>query len=190
MLLFSRSVMSYSATPWAAARQASLSFSISWGLLKLMSIESVMPSSHLILCFPWSFAASGSFTMSQFFASGGQTIGTSVSASVLPMNIQDWFPLGLAGLISLLSKGLSKIFSSATVWRHQIFSAQPFFIVQLSHLFLTTRKTIALTIWTFVGKVISLLFNTLSRFLFWSCYIGTQVQTMIATLFCTLHFGP
>ena len=80
----------------------------SWSLLKLTSIESVMPSNHLILVVPFSglqsFPAPGSFPMSQFFASGGQNIGVSASASVLPMNIQDWFPLGLTGLISLQSR--------------------------------------------------------------------------------------
>ena len=84
-------------------------------LLKLMSIELVKPSNHLILCHPFcscsqSFLASGSFPMSQLFSSGGQSIGTSVSASVLPMNIQGWFPLGLTGLISFQSKGLSRVF--------------------------------------------------------------------------------
>ena len=122
--------------------------------------SSVIPFCSCLLSFP----ASGSFPMMQLFTLGDQSIGASFSASVLSMNIQDWFPLGLTVLISLLCEGLSGVFSSTTVWRHQIFSAQPFFIVQLSHLFLTTRKTIALTIWTFVGKVISLLFNTLSRF--------------------------
>ena len=116
------------ATPWAAARQASLSFT-SWRLLKLMSIESVMPSNHLILCCPFSsclqsFPASGSFLMSQFSASGGQSIGVSASASVFPMNILDWFPLGLTGLISLHSKGLSRVFSNTTVQKHQFFGAQ------------------------------------------------------------------
>ena len=86
-------------TPWTAAPQAFLSISSSWSLLKLMSIESVMPSNHLILCRPLLlppsiFLASGSFPMSQFFTSGGQSIGVSASASVLPMNIQDRFPLG------------------------------------------------------------------------------------------------
>ena len=100
--------------------QASLSFTISWNLLKLMFIELVMPSNHLILYHPFSscsqsFSASGSFLVSWLFASGGQSIGASALASVLPMNIQDLFPLGLTGLISLLSKGLSRIFSSTTV---------------------------------------------------------------------------
>ena len=81
------------ATSWTAARQASLSFTNAWSLLKLMSIQSVMPSNHLILCRPFSclqsFPASGSFPMSQFFSSGGQSIGASALASVIPMNIQD-----------------------------------------------------------------------------------------------------
>ena len=72
-----------------------------------------------------SFPASGSFPMSWLFTSGGQMIGASASASVLPMNIQDWFPLGLTGWISLKSKGLSRVFSSTTVWKHQFFSTQP-----------------------------------------------------------------
>ena len=99
------------ASPWTAAHQDSLSFTISQSFLKLMSIELVMPSNHLILCRPvhpclQSFPASGSFLMSQLFASGGQSIAASASASVLPMNIQDWFPLGVTGLI-FQSKGLS-----------------------------------------------------------------------------------
>ena len=98
-------------TPRTVAHQASLSITNAWSLLKLMSIKSVMPSNHLILCCPLLlppsiFPASGSFQMSQFFTSGGQSIGVSASASVLPMNIQNWFPLGLTGWISLQSKGL------------------------------------------------------------------------------------
>ena len=113
---------------WTAACQASLSFTISQSLLKLMSIESSngrLILCHLLLLLPsiQSFPASGSFPMSQFFASGGQSIRALASASVLPMSIQDWFPLGLTGLISLLSKGLSKVFSS-TIQKHQFFSAQ------------------------------------------------------------------
>ena len=111
------------ATPWTAACQAPLSFTISWSLLKLMSIESVIPSNHLILCHPLLllpsiFPRSGSFPMSQLFASGGQSIGASASAWVLLMNIQGWFQPGLTGLI-LLSKGISRVFSSITVWKHQ-----------------------------------------------------------------------
>ena len=116
------SVVSDSATPRTAAQP-------SRSLLKLMSIQSVMPSNHLILCIPFSslfqsFPASGSFPMSQFFASGGQSIGVSASASVLPMNIQDWFPSGLTGWISLQSKGLSSVFSNTTVQKHQFFDVQ------------------------------------------------------------------
>ena len=102
-------------TQWPAARQACLSITNSWSLLKLMSIESMMPSNHLILCFPFSsclqsFPASGSFPMSQLFAWGGQSIGVSASASVLPMNTQDLSPLGWTGWIFLQSKGLFPIY--------------------------------------------------------------------------------
>ena len=108
------------ATPWTAAHQASLSITHSQSLLKLMFIELVMPSNHLILCHPLllplqSFPASGSFQMSQLFASGGHSIGVSASTSVLPMNTQDWSPLGWTGWISLKSKGLSRVFSNTTV---------------------------------------------------------------------------
>ena len=97
------------ATPWTAAGQASLFITKSWSLLKLMSIESVMPPNHSSSVVPFSyrlqsFPASGSLQMSQFFASGEWSIRVSASASVFPMNIQDWFPLGLTGLISLQSK--------------------------------------------------------------------------------------
>ena len=117
------------ATPWTEALQASLSITNSQCLLKLMSIESVMPSNHLIFCstlllLSSIFSSIGSFQMSQFFTSGGQSIGVSASASVLPMNIQDWFPLGWTGWISLQSKGLSRVFSNTTVQKHQFFSAQ------------------------------------------------------------------
>ena len=117
------------ATPWTAARQASLSITNSQNLLKLMSIESVMPSNHLVLCrllllLPAIFPSIRVFSMSQLFASGGQSIRVSASASVLPMNIQDWAPLGWTGWISLQSKGLSRVFSNTIVPKHQVFSAQ------------------------------------------------------------------
>ena len=103
-------------------------------LLNLMSIESMMPSNRLILCHPLSsclqsFPASGSFQMSQFFAWGSQSIGVSTSGSVLPINIQNWFPLGWIGWISLQSKGLSRVFSNTTVQKHQFFSAQLSFYI-------------------------------------------------------------
>ena len=116
------------ATPWTAVHQASLSSTISWSLLKFMSIESVMLPNHLTLCHPLSclqfFPASGSFAMSQFFPSGGQYIEASTLATVLPMKIQGWFSLGLTDLISLLSKGLSRVLSSTTIWKHQFFGTQ------------------------------------------------------------------
>ena len=157
------------ATPWTAACQVSLSITNSWSLFRLMSKESVMPSNHLILCHPLflppqPFPASGSWQMSQLFASGGQSIGVSASTSVLPMNIQDWFPLGWAGWISLKFKGLSRVFSNTTVQKPSVLRCSAFFIGQHSHPYMTTGKTIALTRWTFVGKVMSLLFNKLSRF--------------------------
>ena len=124
------------ANPWTTTCQASLSITNSWSLLKLMSIESVMPSNHLTLCRPLllclqSFPTSGSFPVSQLFASGGQSIGVSASALVLPMNIQDWFPLGLTSLISLQSKGLSRVFSNTTVWKH-LLQHLAFIMVQLT----------------------------------------------------------
>ena len=117
------------ATPWTTARQASLSITNSWSLPKLMSIESVMPPNHLILCHPLllcpqSFPASGSFQMSQLSASSGQSIGVSASTSVLPMSTQDWSPLGWTDWISLQCKGLSRIFSNTTVQKHKFFGAQ------------------------------------------------------------------
>ena len=116
ILLLLYSCVQHFATPWTTACQASLAFTIPQSLLKLMSIESVMPSNHLILCHPLSsclqsFPASGSFQMSQF-SSCGQSIGASASASVFPMNIQDSCPLGWTGWISLQSKGLSRVFSN------------------------------------------------------------------------------
>ena len=132
-----------------------------------MTIESVMPSNHLILCHPLlphlkSFPASGSFQMSQFFTSGAQSIGASASASVLLMNIRteflriDWFDLLAVQwtLKSLLQHHSSK---ASILW------CSAFFMIQLSHPYITTGKTKSLTRWTFVGKVMSLLFNILSR---------------------------
>ena len=87
-----------------------------------------------------SFSASGSFPVSRLFTSGGQNTGASASASVLLMNIQGWFPLGLTGLISLKSTELSRVFSSTIIWKHQFFSTQAFFIVQLSYLYMTAGK--------------------------------------------------
>ena len=109
-----------------------------------------------------SFPASGSFQMSQFFASGGQSIGVSASASVLPMNIQDWFPLGWTAVQGTLKSLLQHHNSKASILWHFI-NSLAFFMVQLSHPYMTTGKTKVLTRRTFVGKVMSLLFNMLSR---------------------------
>ena len=122
-----------------------------------------MSSSVTLFACLQSLPASGSFPVSWLFASGGRSIGASASTPVLPMNIQGSFPLGLTGLLSLLSKGLSRVFSNTTIWMHQFFGSA-FFLVQLSHPYMTTGKSIALTVWTFVSKMVSLLFNTLSRF--------------------------
>ena len=131
---------------------------LSWWCHPTIS-SSVVPFSSCLQSFlPW-----GSFQMSQVFASGGQSTGVSASTSVLPMNTQDWSPLGWTGWISLPSKGLSRVFSNTTVQKHQFFWCSAFFTVQLSHPYMTTGKTIALTRWAFVGKVMSLLFNMLPR---------------------------
>ena len=138
---------------------------------------------------PQSFPASGSIQMSQFFASGGQSIGTSALASVLPMNIQDWSPLGWTGLISLLSKRLPRVFllqqhsSKASILWHSAF-----FMVQLSHPYMTTGKTIALTRWTFVGKVMSLLSNLPSGLVITflprsKCLLISRLQSPSAVIF-------
>ena len=116
-------------TPWTTACQSSLSIINFRSPPKPMPIESVMPSNHLILCLPLLllpsiFPASGSFPMSQLFAWGGQSTGVSASTSVLPMNTQDWSPLGWTGWISLQPKRLSRVFSNTTVQKRQFFSAQ------------------------------------------------------------------
>ena len=129
-------------TPWTAAHQASLSFTISQSLLKLMSMEwwchptissSVVPFSSCLLSFP----GSRSFPMSLLFTSGGQSFGASGSASALPMNIQDWFPLGLTGLISMLSKGLSSLLQHHNP-KASVLHRSVFFMVQFSHPHMTT----------------------------------------------------
>ena len=118
------------ATPWVPACQASLSISNSRRSPRLMSIESVMPSSHLILCHPLLFLpqplpASESFPMSQLFSWGDQSTGVSALASFLPKKSQGWSPSECTGWISLQTKGLSRVFSNTTVQKHQFFSTQP-----------------------------------------------------------------
>ena len=136
---------------------------------------------------PQSFPVSGSFQISQLFASGGQSIGLSASTSVSPMNTQDWSPLGYTGWI-LQSKGLSRVFSNTTVQKHQ------FFITQLSlysnsHPYMTTRKTIALTRWTFVDKVMSLLFNMMSRLVITFLSRMVTKSRKVIRLFTLINFN-
>ena len=126
---FSCSVISDSVTQWTAAHQASLSITNSWRLLKLMSIELVMPSSHLILCRPHLLPPSIFPSIRVFSNESALYIrwpkyAVSASASVLPMNTQDWSPLGWTGWISLQSKGLSRVFSNTTVQKHQFFGVE------------------------------------------------------------------
>ena len=127
LLFFSCSVQLF-VTPLTSAHLGSLSFTISWNVLILMSIESVMPSNHLILCCPLLLLPS-IFPSTRVFCSELalhiRWPGTAVSASVLPVNIQGSFPLGWTGWISLQSKGLSRVFSSTTVRKHQFFGIQP-----------------------------------------------------------------
>ena len=170
--------------PWIAACQASLS------LLSLRGCSNSCPLSQwchptfsssltpFSSC-PQTFSASGSFPMSQLFTSDGQRSEASAPASVLPMNIQGWFPLGLIGLISLLSKGLSRIFSSTTVQKHQFFGTQPS-LWSKSYPYMTTGKTVALTTWTFVSKVRFLLFSMLSRFVI--AFVPKSKQLLISWL--------
>ena len=127
------------------------SYPLSWWCYITISTTTAPFSSCL-----QSFPASESFPMSRLFIN--QNIRASASASILSLNIQNWFPLGLIGLISLQSKGLSGVFCSTTVRLHQFFGTQHSFMVQLSHLYVTTGKTIALAVWTVVGKVIYLIF--------------------------------
>ena len=137
-----------SLSPWVCSNSCPLS----WWCHPTISSSVIPFSSHF-----QSFPASGCFQMSQFFASGGQSIGVSTSSSISWMNIQDWFSLCLTGLISLQFKGFSSLLqyhsSKASILWHS---------AQFSHPYMTTGKTIALTRWTFVGKVMSLLFNMLS----------------------------
>ena len=168
-LLFSLSVVSDSVTPWTVARQASLYFTISWSLLKLMSIDSVMPSNYLILCHPLLLLPSIIPRIRVFcnesafhirwpkYWSFSFSISLSNEYSRLSSLVIDWFDL-LA--VQRTLKNILQHHSS----KASILQCSAFFMVQLLHPSTTTGKTIALTIWTFVGKVASLVFNKLSRF--------------------------
>ena len=154
--------------PWTAARQASPSITNSWSWLRLMSIELVMASNHLILCCPFLLPLSIFPSIRVFSNELVLRIrwpkDWSFSFSISPSNeYSRLISAGLTGLVFLQSKGLSRVFSSTTVQKHQFSGTQLSFVVQLSQPYVTTGKTIALTRWTFVGKVMSLLFNMLSR---------------------------
>ena len=136
--------------PSPTPRVCSNSCPSSWWCHSTIS-SSVVPFSSSLQSLP----ASGSFVMSQSFAPSGQSIGVSASTSVLPMNIQDWFPWGLTSLLSLQSKGLSRVFLQHHSSKASILQCSAFFTVQLLHPYLTTGKIIALTRWTFVSKVVS-----------------------------------
>ena len=155
-------------TPWTAAHQASLSFTISWSFLKLMSMETMMPSNHLILCCPLLLLPS-IFPSIRVFSNESVlcikwTEYWSFSFSISPSNeysglISFWIDwLDLLAVQGTLKSLLQQHSSKASILRHSTF-----FMVQLSQLYMTTGTTIALTRWTFVGKVMSLLYNTLSR---------------------------
>ena len=136
--------------PSLSSRVCSDSCPLNWWCYLTISFSAAVISS----C-PQSFPASGLSPMSWLSVPGGQSIGVSASASVLPVNIQDWFPLGLTGLISFHSKGFSRVFSNTTVGKSQFFRCSTFFMVQFLHPYMTTGKTIALTIWTFVSSNVS-----------------------------------
>ena len=177
--------------PWACSNPCPLS---QWCYPTISF--SVAPFPFCQECLP----TSGSFPVSQLFASGGQSIGTSASTSFLPMNSQGWFPLGLTSFISLFSKGLSRVFCSTTIGMHQFFSAQPslWFNSHIVHDY--WRKQFWLY---FVGKVMSLVFNILSRFVIAflqrsKCLVISWLQSLSAVIFAAqenkichcFHFFP
>ena len=153
-------------TSWIAAHQASLSITNSWSPPEThvhQVSDAIQPSHPLSSPSPPAPNLSQHQGLFKWVSSLHQvaSFGVAALASVLPMNIQDWFLLGLVCLISLQSRGLSRVFSNTTVWKHQVLWHSAFFVVQLSHPHMTTGKTIALARWTFVGRVMLLLFNML-----------------------------
>ena len=157
-------------TPWTAAHQASLSFTIFWSLLKLMSTESVMPSNHLILCRP--LLLFSIFPRIRVFSNESALQSIGAKAKVLELQLQHQSFQQCSGLISfridwfdlLAVQGTRKSLFQHHSFKTSILWHSAFFMVQLSHLYMNTGKIIAFTIWTFVSKVIALLFNMLSRF--------------------------
>ena len=166
MLLFSRPLVSDSLWPHGLqdsrpfCPSASPGVCPSWCYLHWRCHPAISSSDALFSFCPWSFPASGTFSMSRLFASDDQNIRASASVSVLPTSIQGLFPLRLTDLISLLARGFSGVFSSTTVQRHQFFGTLPS-LQSISHNCTWPLGRSDLTIWTFVGRVMSLLFNTL-----------------------------
>ena len=144
--------------------------------------DTIQPSHYLSVSFP-----AFNLSLHQYFSNELLSIRwpkhwASDSVSILSVNIQDWFPLGLISLITLLSKGISGVFSSATAWKHRFFSAQ-FSVWSNSHIHTRLlEKNIALTSWTFVGKVMSLLFNMLSMFVI--AFLQRNKHLLISWPFC------
>ena len=168
LLLFSCSTVSNSLQPHEL-KHARLGVSVLCYLPEFLQTHIHWVSDAIQPSHPLSSPSPPAFNLSQeglfqWVGSSRQVAKASASASVLPMNIQGWFPLGWTGLISLLSKGLSRVLSRTTIWKHQLFGTQSS-LWSNSHICTwLLEKTINLTIWTFVGKVMSLLFDTLSRF--------------------------
>ena len=170
-VVWSLSHVQLSATPWIVDCQAPLSSTIpEFAQIHVHWVSDANQPSHLLslpssafFSCPPSFPPSTSFPMSWLFASGGQSIGDSASATVIPMNIQDWFLLGLTGGIFLLSKGFFKSLLQHHYLKVSVLWHSAFFIIQLSHIFMSTGKPVALTIWTFVSKLMFLLSIMLSR---------------------------
>ena len=165
-------------TPWTAAHQASLSFTVSWSCSNSCLLmwwchptisSSVVPFSSCLQ----SLQESGSFPRSQFFTPGGQSVG------VLPENIQDWFPLGWTGWISLQSRELSRVFSNTTVQKHQFFGTQPSLWFN-THLYMSTGKKHSFDYMDFVSKVMSLLFNVLSKLV--TAFLPRSMHLLISRL--------
>ena len=157
VIVHSLSHVQLSVTPWTAPYQASLSFTVSWSLFKLMSIELMIPSNHLIHCCPLLFLPTIFTNIGVFSKESALRIRWPKS----PMNIQGWFPLGLTGLSSQEFGTLKSLIHHNS--KASILQLSAFFIVQLSNPYMTTGETIFLTIRTFISKVTSLLFNMLSR---------------------------
>ena len=169
------------ATAWTAARQASLSFTVSWSLLKLMSLESVMPSSHLILCCPFSscpqsFPASGSLSVSRSLHQVAKVLELQLQHQSWNSNVYSWLiSFGNDWLDLLAVQGTLKSLLQHHSLKASFLQHSAFFVVHLSRLYLTAGKTTTLTIQTFVGKVTSLVFNMFSRFrgsLEWTSWSG------------------